>query len=577
MRTCAAWGCDFHRWCLAALLVACLPCRATAVAWTSAAYAGSFTSAGAVDGPALSGATIAQTDIIASSIAVGRNGTVYMATTTTIRAVTPDGATVYTWLTKNTADFSGVCVDTRNATDVVYVVDYYAGLFKVTGGVLSSAIIATNAYSAQRCAVDPNNGKVYVVYTGGVRSRVDRYDPSTNTVTANFAGDGNWGDLDSATPSTGRLRDPKDVAVDAYSNVWIADYSNSKLKVVNATTGALTTVATVTGIYALAFSPAGTLVTSADSGSSYRIMPSGGSITSLTFDTAFNNNVLGVGGFAGFRAQDGEGFYVAAIVCLACSCCTRPIVIYKLTPPASPPPPPSPLPPSPPPRPPPPSPPPPPPPSPRPPPPPSPNPPPPPSPSPPSPPAPLPVQSFFVSVLACPAVAHRLIAGAGPRVFDTGAGGWYGDAVQAGAGAPLVATLRNVAGVLPSNAVPATVDPYDSAQRAWVLRGSRGVRIGGATTLGSAAGLSLAVWLRMDDQGGPLNGRNTVLQVQLASTDGQLVTLSLFVVNALMPTVALTGKWCCGPTSARPSFASSSEFDYGASPCGRECSCRAVG
>jgi hypothetical protein len=214
------------------------------------------------------------------------------------------------------------------------------------------------------------------------------------------------------------------------------------------------------------------------------------------------------------------------------------------SPPPSPPPPPPPPPPSPPPPSPPPS---------------------PPPPSPPPPPAPLPVQSFF-GVIGCPAVAHRFTAAAGPGIPDgVAGGGWSGQAVSAGPGAPL--STYGVPMAQAATAVPASSDPYYVPHHAWVFRGSSGVRLSGpgpgAPTVGGPAGLSVAAWFRLDDNDGRTAMQNVMLQLVLSARGGGNVTLTLaprYWANTRY-VVAVHGEWCCTPGGTT----TTSDVDYGAS------------
>ena len=192
-----------------------------------------------------------------------------------------------------------------------------------------------------------------------------------------------------------------------------------------------------------------------------------------------------------------------------------------------------------------------------------------PPPPPPSPP-PLPVQSFF-SVISCPAATHRFTAAAGVSGIADAIpnGGWTGQMVQAGPGAPL-STYGRLPNPRASNVVPASADPYDSAQRTWVFKGSQGMRLapgaGASAVVGGAGGLSFAIWFRADDADQRLRDLNTVMSLTLVTPSGGNLTITLTVaIWGNLHALNLRGEKCCRVGQNGGLDYQDYESDYGAS------------
>jgi|GEM_PF-5870649 len=153
-------------------------------------------------------------------------------------------------------DPSGVAIDASNN---IYISDQlYSNIRKIdaTTGVITrisgdangaSGFTSDNAlaigarlFSPHALTIDPA-GNIYITDTGNQRIR--RIDASTKIITT-VAGNGTFGysgDNNAATSAS--LSNPNSVAVDNNGNVYIADYGNNRVRVVNATTGVITTVA----------------------------------------------------------------------------------------------------------------------------------------------------------------------------------------------------------------------------------------------------------------------------------------------------------------------------------------------
>jgi sugar lactone lactonase YvrE len=85
-----------------------------------------------------------------------------------------------------------------------------------------------------------NEGRVYIADTGNHRIRMVDVDNSITTV-AGSTDEGLSGDGGVATQA--KLKDPRDVAVDSEGNVYIADYGNNLIRMVQANSGVITTIA----------------------------------------------------------------------------------------------------------------------------------------------------------------------------------------------------------------------------------------------------------------------------------------------------------------------------------------------
>ena len=83
-------------------------------------------------------------------------------------------------------------------------------------------------------------GNVYVADYNN--NRIRKIDGTTGAVTT-LAGAGGSGYLDNANPLTAQFANPTDVAVDAAGNVYVADFGNSRIRKIDGTTGEVTTVA----------------------------------------------------------------------------------------------------------------------------------------------------------------------------------------------------------------------------------------------------------------------------------------------------------------------------------------------
>src|SRR5579871_4769053 len=107
------------------------------------------------------------------------------------------------------------------------------------GGPATSATIAT----IDGLAFDPATGFIYVSERGS--NRIRRFkEGGTISTYAGTGASGFSGDGGPATAATFSL--PEGIALDASGNLYIADYSLSRIRMVNATTGVITTVAGAT-------------------------------------------------------------------------------------------------------------------------------------------------------------------------------------------------------------------------------------------------------------------------------------------------------------------------------------------
>src|SRR5947207_1398629 len=132
------------------------------------------------------------------------------------------------------------CNDRIRRVDVVtHVISTVAGNgtagFSGDGGPATAATL----HGPDSVAVD-GSGNVFIADT--FNSRVCRVDASTQVITT-VAGTGIGGFSGDGGPATSALLNVEDVAVDSAGNLFIADYGNSRVRRVDATTQVITTVA----------------------------------------------------------------------------------------------------------------------------------------------------------------------------------------------------------------------------------------------------------------------------------------------------------------------------------------------
>lgn len=195
----------------------------------------------------------AAVDPVTGDIYVGGEG----YTTKRLLKLAPNGDGTYT-----PSVVSGFTLNTNalviDANRMMYFVEYSGTAGNYYTMDLTSAtptpVLVANLYasgvgSATAMARDFNGGRklLYVVCT----NKIMKIDLSSGTPVATlFAGTGTAGFLDSATASTGTLRNPQGVSVDTAGNVYIADRDNYAVRMVPASgplAGALITIAGKTG------------------------------------------------------------------------------------------------------------------------------------------------------------------------------------------------------------------------------------------------------------------------------------------------------------------------------------------
>ena len=145
-------------------------------------------------------------------VAVGRDGTLFISDTEArgVRAVTPQGV-ITTVAGSDTAGFSG---DNGPATDAM--LDGPLGLAVDDSGVLYIA--------------DSGNNRIRAVDTNGKITTV------AGTGEAGFSGD-------SGLATAAKLNTPTDVAIGPANTLYIADANNDRIRVVDLTTGKISTIA----------------------------------------------------------------------------------------------------------------------------------------------------------------------------------------------------------------------------------------------------------------------------------------------------------------------------------------------
>jgi len=147
---------------------------------------------------------------------------------------------------------AGVAVD---AAGNVYVADFYdhrirkidasnGAVTTLAGNGTAGFADATNPLDASfsnptALAVDAA-GNVYVA--DFFNQRIRKIDASTGAVTT-LAGNGTAGFADAANPLNARFYYPSGIAIDATGNVYVADFSNHRIRKIDASSGAVTTLA----------------------------------------------------------------------------------------------------------------------------------------------------------------------------------------------------------------------------------------------------------------------------------------------------------------------------------------------
>lgn len=271
-------------------------------------------------------------------IAVSALGDIYVADSynTAIRKVTAAGnvttfagsSSAYGWAdgTGSAARFGGPEGVAASANGDLYVVESSnCAVRKVTSsGVVTTVVgpgcVASGLSVPQGIAVD-SAGTIYIADTGDHRVKKVTAGGAVSTL----AGDGNPGAID-ATGTSASFNSPRDVAVDASGNVYVADLGNCTIRKITAA-GVVTTIAGSAGVCGAAslYAPYGVAVDGsgnvyvADSGNQVirKITPAG--VISLLAGSGAMGSDDGVGASASFTfpskiALDSNGnLYVAEI------------------------------------------------------------------------------------------------------------------------------------------------------------------------------------------------------------------------------------------------------------------------
>lgn len=231
-------------------------------------FAGNYTSGFSGDGSAASGAELASP----FAVAVDKSGNVYIADqfnnrirkvdrNGNISTVAGNGTSGYTGdggaaTSAELSDPEGIAIDSSGnlyisdtANSVVRkvstsgTISTIAGNFTAGGGYAGDGAAATSAqlFHPSGIAVD-SKGRIYIADTSNNIIRIVTTDGNINTYAGNFgAGIGFTGDGGPATSA--RLNNPEGLALDSAGNLYIADGNNNRVRVVNAATGTITTLA----------------------------------------------------------------------------------------------------------------------------------------------------------------------------------------------------------------------------------------------------------------------------------------------------------------------------------------------
>jgi sugar lactone lactonase YvrE len=196
------------------------------------------------------------------------NGKIYTIAGTGVGSYNGDG------IKATTADINhpvGICLDKKG--NIYFADEFNARIRKIdTAGIITTVagngspgytgdnIVATSAElnSADGIAVD-DSGSLYIADQSNQRVRKVNYKTGIITTiagkdTAGYSGDGSAATL-------AKLSGPQGVAVDKMGNVYIADYWNNRVRMINYATGIITTIA---GTGTAGFFGDGGLATSAE-------------------------------------------------------------------------------------------------------------------------------------------------------------------------------------------------------------------------------------------------------------------------------------------------------------------------
>ncbi|MQA04235.1 MAG: hypothetical protein GEV07_16410 [Streptosporangiales bacterium] len=153
-------------------------------------------------------------------VTTGSDGTLYVLAGQQVRAVDPKTKDITTIAGTGKSGFSGDGGPAKKATFSGY----------------------ENSYPANGLAVG-SDGTVYVADTGNHRIRaIDPDDGTIRTVAGSGRGEEGGFSGDGGKATRARLQNPKDVAVDADGNLYIADSENSRVRLVDADTGKISTI-----------------------------------------------------------------------------------------------------------------------------------------------------------------------------------------------------------------------------------------------------------------------------------------------------------------------------------------------
>ncbi len=158
----------------------------------------------------------------------------------------------------NAGCFGGVALDSSNDIYAIDTCGNYPAVFKISAATGKATLFAGNGHygyagdgeqagdaefeftNNSGIAVD-SSGNIYVADTYNNRVRV--INASTGLITT-FAGNGTGGySGDNGAATSAELALPMGLAIDAQGNIYIADSSNSIVRMVNLRTGIISTVA----------------------------------------------------------------------------------------------------------------------------------------------------------------------------------------------------------------------------------------------------------------------------------------------------------------------------------------------
>ncbi|MEW6737116.1 MAG: RHS repeat-associated core domain-containing protein, partial [Acidobacteriota bacterium] len=258
-------------------------------------------------------ATAAQLNTPGGGLSIDASGNLYIGEGEHVRKVTPGGIISTTYANPGSQGIGGVLVHGNvlyisdsanlrvlktdlNGTLIDVVADLSDGLLGPAGIAVDTT---SNVYFGDPSVVgEVDSDRVFKVDTSGTVSVI------AGTGTSGYNGDG-------IPANTAQLNNPQDVALDSAGNIYIADFSNSRIRKIDALTNIITTIAGTgtdgyngDGIFATAAQLSGPSGVAVDSSDNIFIADSGNNrIRKIDATTGIISTVVGTG-TAGYNGDN---------------------------------------------------------------------------------------------------------------------------------------------------------------------------------------------------------------------------------------------------------------------------------